>query len=77
MPHVCVEAGHCVTSIGSRLGPGPSLSSGSLDRAKQAGGRPRLFRDNGCLSVQLTDKILDQLDHRKSLEDNEIDLLIF
>ena len=76
VPHVTVEAGHCVTPMGSQSGPQSSLYSGSLDRTKRAGGRPQVFHDDGCLSVQLTDKILGQLNSHKHLEDNEIDVLI-
>ena len=52
-PYVYIEAGHCVTPVGSRSGPRPSLSSGSFDNMKQAGSRLQLFHDNGHLSIQL------------------------
>ena len=47
-----------------------------MSKMKHAGGRPRLFNDNGGLAVLLTDKILGRLSSRKYLEDNELDLLI-
>ena len=76
MPDVPVEAGHCDTPTDSRSGIRPSLSSGSLDRTKRAGSCPRLFHYDGRLSVQLTDKVLGELECCKHLEDNEIDILI-
>ena len=62
--------------MGFWAGPRSSLYSSSIERTKQAGGRPHLFHDDGRLYVQVTDKQLGQLDRCKHLEENEIDLLI-
>ena len=77
--HVSVAStGHCVTpSTGQNCDTSASVSLKSCNKPKKNRGATKVFDQNGFLTVEVTEKIKDQLHGRNCLAENEIELIHF